>query len=109
MNTSQLEELAKNTRESILATTEKNGGHLASNLGVVELTIALNRLFDFSRDRLVFDVGHQCYAHKILTGRKEQFSTIRLDGGISGFPDANESVYDAFSTGHAGTSISAVQ
>ena len=107
LNISQLEELAKNTRERILSTTEKNGGHLASNLGVVELTIALNRLFDFSSDRLVFDVGHQCYAHKILTGRNEQFSSIRQDGGISGFPDCNESVYDAFSTGHAGTSISA--
>lgn len=107
LNINQLEELAKNTRERILSATEKNGGHLASNLGVVELTIALNRLFDFSSDRLVFDVGHQCYAHKILTGRNEQFSSIRLDGGISGFPDSSESVYDAFSTGHAGTSISA--
>ncbi len=103
----QLSELAEQTRKEILGVINTNGGHLASNLGIVETTIALHRAFDFSKDRLVFDVGHQCYAHKIFSGRKERFNTIRLDGGLSGFPDITESEQDAFTAGHAGTSISA--
>lgn len=85
----------------------KTGGHLASNLGVVELTIALHRVFDLPDDKIVFDVGHQSYVHKILTGRKEMFSTLRQEGGLSGFPKTSESEYDAFNTGHSSTSISA--
>ena len=107
LNNSALEALAKTTREQIVQTVSKNGGHLSANLGMVDTTIALYKVFDFSKDKLIFDVGHQCYTHKILSGRKDSFETIRLDGGISGFPDINESTYDAFSTGHAGTSISA--
>lgn len=100
-------ELAQDIRERIIETIKENGGHLSSNLGLVETTIALHQCFDFSKDKLIFDVGHQCYTHKLLTERKEKFSSIRTWGGISGFPDAEESVYDCFSTGHAGTSISA--
>ena len=99
--------LAEEIRERIISTTKENGGHLSSNLGIVETTIALNYCFDFSKDKIIFDVGHQCYTHKLLTERKKNFSSIRTWGGLSGFPDKDESVYDAFSTGHAGTSISA--
>jgi 1-deoxy-D-xylulose-5-phosphate synthase len=84
----------------------RRGGHLASNLGVTELTVALHYVFDFSRDRLLWDVGHQCYAHKILTGRGERFHTLRQADGVSGFPAPSESPYDLFATGHAGTAIS---
>ncbi len=101
----QLKLLAEETRQEILAVVNSNGGHLASNLGIVETTIALHHNFDFSKDKLLFDVGHQCYAHKIFTGRKDKFSTIRLSGGLSGFPDRDEG--DAFTSGHAGSSISA--
>ena len=107
LNISALESLATQTREQIVQTVNKNGGHLSANLGMVDTTIALYKVFDFSKDKLIFDVGHQCYTHKILSGRKDNFDSIRLDNGISGFPDINESPYDAFSTGHAGTSISA--
>ena len=107
LNNEQLSLIAKEIRSQILEVTKNNGGHLSSNLGVVESTIAIHKVFDLSKDRLVFDVGHQCYAHKILSGRANEFNTVRLKGGISGFPDIQESVYDAFSTGHAGTSISA--
>ncbi len=103
----QLNQLASEVRQKILETTSKNGGHLSSNLGIVETTIALHHVFDFPKDKLIFDVGHQCYAHKILSGRKERFDSIRKDGGISGFPCLDESEYDAYGTGHAGTSISA--
>ncbi len=96
--------LAEQTRQEILAVVNSNGGHLASNLGVVETTIALHRAFDFDKDKLIFDVGHQCYAHKIFSGRKAEFKTIRKEGGLSGFPDKGEG--DVFSVGHAGTSIS---
>lgn len=102
----QLEDLCKEVREKILSTVSKNGGHLASNLGVVELTVALHYVFDFPQDKLVWDVGHQCYAHKLLTGRKDQFHTLRQYQGISGFPKREESPYDAFDSGHSGTSIS---
>lgn len=103
----ELKVLADELRESIINTTRKNGGHLSSNLGIVETTVALYHVFDFPKDKLIFDVGHQCYAHKILSGRYDRFDSIRLSGGISGFPSMEESVYDAFGTGHAGTSMSA--
>ena len=107
MDPQALEELAAELRQRILQTVSRNGGHLSSNLGVVELTIALHRSFDFSRDQLIFDVGHQCYAHKLLTGRGDQFDTLRQYNGLTGFPKREESPYDAFNTGHASTSISA--
>lgn len=94
-------------REEILRTVSVRGGHLASNLGVVELTVALHRVFDFPQDKIVFDVGHQCYAHKLLSDRADRFSTLRSRGGISGFPKRAESEYDCYETGHAGTAISA--
>lgn len=98
--------LAKEIRSLILRSVSKNGGHLSSNLGVVELTLALHLFMDFPEDRLVWDVGHQSYAHKILTGRKEELMTLRTFGGISGFPKRQESDCDAFDTGHASTAIS---
>jgi len=105
LSAEQLEALAEEIRQFITASVSQTGGHLASNLGVVELTIAMHRVFDFARDRLVWDVGHQCYAHKILTGRREVFPNLRQADGLSGFPDPQESPYDAFRVGHAGTSI----
>ncbi len=107
LNIKELEFLSEDIRKEILSVTAKNGGHLASNLGVVETTVALYKIFDFAKDKLIFDVGHQCYAHKILSDRKDGFATIRTDGGISGFPLRSESCYDAFIGGHAGTSIAA--
>ncbi len=102
----ELERLCSELREEILSTVSKNGGHLASNLGVVELTVALHYVFDFPRDKVIWDVGHQSYTHKILTGRKDRFHTLRQYEGISGFPKRDESPYDAFDSGHSGTSIS---
>src|SRR5262245_7782903 len=102
----QLQRLAQEIREAICSQVSVSGGHLAPNLGVVELTIALHYVFDFSQDRLVFDVGHQCYPHKLLTGRFEKLATLRQTGGIAGFPEPRESDYDLFAVGHAGTSIS---
>ncbi|MDR3335174.1 MAG: 1-deoxy-D-xylulose-5-phosphate synthase [Treponema sp.] len=102
-----LNRLAVEIRETIVATVSKNGGHLASNLGVVELTIALHRVFDSPQDKIVWDVGHQCYTHKLLTGRYDVFPTLRQSGGLAGFPKYAESPHDAFDTGHASTSISA--
>ena len=102
-----LPKLAADIREFIIDTVSKNPGHLSSNLGVVELTIALHYCFDFKRDKIVWDVGHQAYVHKILTGRKSRFSTLRQYKGLSGFPDKNESVYDPFTCGHSGNAISA--
>jgi 1-deoxy-D-xylulose-5-phosphate synthase len=101
------ERLAAEIREVIIATVSRTGGHLAPSLGVVELTIALQAVFPTPRDRIVWDVGHQCYAHKLLTGRLERFCTLRQGGGISGFPRRSESCHDVFGTGHSGTSISA--
>lgn len=101
----QLLHLAQEIRERIIGVVGKNGGHLASNLGVVELTIALHYAFEFQNDRLLWDVGHQAYPHKLLTGRNERFDTLRKAGGISGFPNTDESVYDLFNVGHAGTAI----
>ncbi len=102
----ELGQLCQEIREVILSVVSKNGGHLASNLGVVELTTALHYVFDFPRDKVVWDVGHQSYVHKLLTGRKDRFHTLRQYGGISGFPKRDESPYDAFDSGHSGTSIS---
>ncbi|MDR0601160.1 MAG: 1-deoxy-D-xylulose-5-phosphate synthase [Treponema sp.] len=102
-----LNRLASEIREEIIRTVSSNGGHLSSNLGVVELTIALHRVFNSPRDRIVWDVGHQCYAHKLLTGRFDSFGSLRRMGGISGFPKRSESPHDAFNTGHASTSVSA--
>jgi 1-deoxy-D-xylulose-5-phosphate synthase len=104
---SELNLLADEIREEIIRTVSSNGGHLASNLGVVELTIALHRVFNSPKDKIVWDTGHQCYAHKLLTGRFSRFGTLRQRGGLSGFPKRTESPCDAFNTGHASTSISA--
>jgi 1-deoxy-D-xylulose-5-phosphate synthase len=101
----ELKELAGEIRQFILDSVSKTGGHLASNLGVVELTLALHCVFDFKKDMLVWDVGHQCYTHKIITGRREKFTRLRHSDGISGFPNPAESPYDKFVVGHAGTSI----
>ncbi len=103
----KLPRLAGEIRALILETVSKNGGHLASNLGAVELTIALHYVFDSPRDTIIWDVGHQCYTHKILTGRKERFDTLRRYQGILGFPDRSESEYDVYNTGHASTALSA--
>jgi 1-deoxy-D-xylulose-5-phosphate synthase len=103
----ELKTLAAEIRQKIVAVVGKNGGHLSSNLGVVELTLAIHRVFDSPRDAVVWDVGHQCYAHKLVTGRRKEFESIRQTGGISGFPKRSESPHDAFNTGHASTSISA--
>lgn len=106
LDASQLEPLCAELRAEIIRASAKNGGHLASSLGAVELTVALHRVYDTSRDRIVFDVGHQCYAHKLLTGRLEQFDSLRRFGGLSGFPKPCESVDDACISGHASNSIS---
>lgn len=103
----QLQSLAGEIRETIINTVAETGGHLAPNLGVVELTLALHRVFNTAEDRIIWDVGHQSYVHKLLTGRLPQFATLRQYGGISGFPKPEESVHDAFATGHSSTSISA--
>ncbi len=104
---SQLKEICERLRGEIFRTVSVRGGHLASNLGVVELTVALYRTFNFPTDKIVFDVGHQCYAHKLLSGRAQKFSTLRSRGGISGFPKRSESPFDCYETGHAGTAVSA--
>ena len=106
LNILEKQELAKEIREYILEIVSTNGGHLASNLGVVELTIALHSVFESPEDKIVWDVGHQSYVHKILTGRKEEMKTLRKFGGIAGFPKTSESEYDSFDTGHSSTSIS---
>ena len=106
LNILEKQQLAEEIRKYILEIVSKNGGHLASNLGIVELTIALHSVFDCPKDKIIWDVGHQAYVHKILTGRKEQMKTLRKFGGISGFPKVSESEYDNFDTGHSSTSIS---
>lgn len=103
----QLESLAQEIRAEIIKVVSQNGGHLAPNLGVVELTLALHLVFDSPRDKIIWDVGHQCYVHKLLTGRRERFATLRQFGGLSGFPKRTESPHDVFNTGHSSTSISA--
>lgn len=107
LNYEDKKELAEEIRAYIIDVVSKNGGHLASNLGVVELTIALHSIFDTPKDKIIWDVGHQTYVHKILTGRKNQMKTLRKLDGISGFPKTTESEYDCFNTGHSSTSISA--
>ncbi len=107
INECDLTLLSEEIRTLLIDRVQQNGGHLASNLGVVELTIALHLVFSAPRDKIIWDVGHQCYVHKILTGRRESFKNLRMINGISGFPDPVESVYDPFIAGHAGTSISA--
>jgi 1-deoxy-D-xylulose-5-phosphate synthase len=103
----ELRRLAEELRTTIIRTVSVNGGHLASNLGVIELTVALHYVFNTPEDKIVWDVGHQSYGHKLITGRRDSFTTIRKEGGISGFPKREESVHDAFNTGHSSTSISA--
>ncbi|MGN1420093.1 MAG: 1-deoxy-D-xylulose-5-phosphate synthase [Eubacterium sp.] len=107
LNTDELNELCSDIRKLLINTVSETGGHLASNLGVVELTVALHKVFNSPTDQIVFDVGHQCYTHKILTGRKDKFDTLRTEGGISGFTRPVESKHDIFSSGHSSTSISA--
>ncbi|MDR1778503.1 MAG: 1-deoxy-D-xylulose-5-phosphate synthase [Clostridiales Family XIII bacterium] len=107
MSVKELELLSVNIRDFLISSVAKTGGHLASNLGAVELTVALHKVFDVPRDKIVWDVGHQTYVHKILTGRADQFDTLRQLGGISGFPKRQESPADVFDSGHSSTSISA--
>ena len=107
MTPAELEELCASLRKTLVQTVYKTGGHLSSNLGVVELTVALHKMFDTPRDRIVWDVGHQCYTHKLLTGRYGRFDTLRQTGGISGFPKPEESEYDTFIAGHSSTAVSA--
>ncbi len=106
LDRSALEQLAAEIRQYIIATVLENGGHMASNLGAVELTIALHLVFSSPRDKLVWDVSHQCYTHKLLTGRVDDFSTLRRYGGLSGYADPRESVHDIFGVGHVGTAVS---
>jgi len=105
LSVDELGELAEEIRQLIIYSVSQTGGHLASNLGVIELTIAMHYVFDFRNDSLLWDVGHQCYAHKIITSRRENFSKLRQRGGLSGFPEPDESDYDRFRVGHCGTSI----
>ena len=107
LNYDELKVLSRELRDYVIKVVSENGGHLASNLGVVELTLALHRVFDTPRDKIIWDVGHQSYIHKIVTGRKDSFATLRKINGISGFPKREESVHDVFETGHSSTSISA--
>lgn len=107
LNSQELTVLCDEIRRELISTVSANGGHLASNLGIVELTVAMHRVYDAPRDRIVFDVGHQSYVHKLITGRYERFSTLRTYGGLSGFPKRSESEYDCFETGHASTAVSA--
>src|SRR5512136_675466 len=103
----QLPQLCQEIRDEIIETCARTGGHLGSSLGAVELNVALHYVFDSPTDRIVWDVGHQAYAHKILTGRRDRFRTIRTAGGLAGFPERHESEHDAFGVGHASTAVSA--
>ncbi len=103
----ELVQLSAEVRKTLIDTVAENGGHLSSNLGAVELTVAMHRVFDFDKDQVVFDVGHQCYTHKLLTGRYDRFSTLRRLDGVSGFPSPKESPYDVFIVGHSSTAVSA--
>ncbi len=107
LSAAELAELAGEIRECLIQTLSKTGGHLGPNLGVVELTLALHKVFDTPQDKLLFDVSHQAYVHKILTGRREKFGTIRQPGGLNGFMLRTESEHDAYGAGHAGTALSA--
>ena len=106
LNSEEMIELAAELRQEVLTVVSKNGGHLASNLGVVELTLALHSVYDSPGDKIIWDVGHQSYIHKLLTGRRGEFATLRQFGGLSGFPKTNESPHDIAETGHSSTSIS---
>ena len=103
----EVSQLAEEIRDCLVNNVSESGGHLASNLGVVELTLALHRVFDTPNDKIVWDVGHQSYVHKMITGRLNEFDTLRTPGGLSGFTKMSESEYDAFGAGHSSTSISA--
>ena len=107
MNEQELQKLCGELREFIIESVSHTGGHLSSNLGLVELTVALHRVFEVPRDKLIFDVGHQCYTHKLLTGRAAAFDTLRCTDGLSGFQCREESPCDCYEGGHAGTSLSA--
>jgi 1-deoxy-D-xylulose-5-phosphate synthase len=107
LSRAEIEVLASEIRDVLVATCAKNGGHLAPNLGVVEMTLALHTVLDLPTDRIVWDVSHQTYVHKLLTGRRDRFHTLRQGGGISGFAMRSESAFDCFGAGHASTSVSA--
>ena len=107
LNNKELNELCREIRRFLIDSVSKTGGHLASNLGVVELTVALHRVFNLPDDKIIWDVGHQSYVHKILTGRADRFDTLRKENGLSGFPRSSESEFDSFLGGHASTSIAA--
>ena len=107
MSIEELNVFAGEIRDFLIEKVSKTGGHLASNLGIVELTLSLYNVFDLDKDKIIWDVGHQSYVHKILTGRKDKFDTLRNFGGLSGFPKREESKYDSFESGHSSTSISA--
>ena len=107
MTNEELDILAKDIRKFLVKSVSKTGGHLASNLGVVELTLALHKVFESPTDKIIWDVGHQAYTHKILTGRKDEFKNLRQEGGLSGFPKRSESDCDAYDAGHSSNSISA--
>ena len=107
LNKDEITALSREIRDFLITNTMERGGHLASNLGVVELTLAIHTVFDSPRDHIIFDVGHQSYVHKIITGRRDEFSRLRLPGGLSGFTSMRESCHDAFGAGHSATSISA--
>lgn len=106
LNIKEKIKLSEEIREFIIEKISKTGGHLASNLGVVELTIAIHAIFNLPKDKVIWDVGHQTYIHKILTGRKNLFNSLRQLNGLAGFPKTSESIYDCFDTGHSSTSIS---
>ncbi|MCB0790066.1 MAG: 1-deoxy-D-xylulose-5-phosphate synthase, partial [Flavobacteriales bacterium] len=107
LNHQQLLKVCRELREEVIGTVSQTGGHLGASLGVVELTVALHRVFESPKDKIVWDVGHQAYPHKLLTGRLGRFDTLRQQGGLSGFPKRGESEHDMFGVGHASTSISA--
>ena len=107
MKIQELDKLSEDIREFLIENISRTGGHLSSNLGVVELTIALHKVFDSPKDKIIFDVGHQSYVHKILTGRASEFDTLRQFNGLSGFQKRNESIYDSYEAGHSSTSLSA--
>ena len=107
LSLNETRQLAYEIRKFLIKSVSKTGGHLASNLGTIELTMALHLVLNFPKDKLIWDVGHQAYTHKLLTGRREGFNTLRMEGGMSGFPKRKESDCDSFDTGHSSTSISA--
>ena len=106
LSVNELNELCEQIRTFLIENISHTGGHLGSNLGIVETCVALHKVFDSPNDKMIFDVGHQSYVHKIICGRKDEFLTLRQFGGLSGFPKPSESVYDTFETGHSSTSLS---